>query len=411
MAGLGRNFNTLWAATTVSNIGDGIAAAAAPLLMASLTDDPVLVGLTVFVQQLPWVLFSLISGVFVDRLDRRRLIVVGNTLRGLILAALALAVWQDAATIPVLYTVGFLLGTCETFTDNASGALVPTVVPSEDLPRANARMQFSFFTINRFAAPPLGAALFVAATALPFGINALSFVLAAVLISTLRSVRQAPPSEPRSVGADIGEGLRWLWNHTTLRTLSATLFLMNITLASGFSIFVLYSRDHLGLNAYGYGFLMTASAVGFLLGATIAPRLQRRFSPSLLLRVGLVVETLTHVGLALSTTAWVAIPVLIAFGIHGSIWDTVTLTMRQRAIPDALRGRVQSVYLLFAIGGSALGALIGGPIARLFGLTGPFWMAAIVMAILTAAVWRTFGRQIVSTPTPESADLAPVSAP
>ena len=257
----------LWAATTVSNIGDGIAAAAAPLLVASITDDPALVGLAVFVQQLPWMLFSLASGVFVDRLDRRRLIVVVNVLRGLVVGLLALAIWRDVATIPVIYAAGFLIGTCETLGDNASGALVPMVVRSEDLPRANARMQTVFFAVNGFAAKPLGAALFVVAAALPFGINALSFVLAAVLISTLRGVRQAAPAERRSVRADIGEGI-----------------------------------------------LIAASAVGSLIGAMLAPRLQARFSDALLLRAGLVIETMTHVGLALATTGWVAGAVLVAFG-------------------------------------------------------------------------------------------------
>ncbi|WP_329423830.1 MFS transporter [Streptosporangium sp. NBC_01495] len=394
MAGLGRGFNTLWAATIVSNIGDGIAAAAAPLLVASVTDDPVLVGLAVFVQQLPWVLFSLVSGVFVDRLDRRWLIVVVNVLRGLVVGVLALAVWQDMATIPVIYAAGFLLGTCETLSDNASGTLIPMIVKSADLPRANARMQTAFFAVNQFAAPPLGAALFVMATALPFGINAVTFVLAAVLFSTLRGVRRAAPAERRSVRADIGEGLRWLWNHSTLRMLTVVLFLMNITYMAGFSILVLYSRDRLGLNEYGYGLLITAYAVGALTGAMIAPRLQRRFSDSLLLRAGLVVETLTHVGLALAGTVWVAGPVLIVFGVHCSILGAVSVTLRQRTVPDQLRGRVQSVYMMFAVGGFALGSLVGGLIARWIGITGPFWVSAVVMAVLMGVAWRPFGRRL-----------------
>ncbi|WP_218919881.1 MFS transporter [Streptosporangium roseum] len=397
VAGLGRNFNTLWAATTVSNVGDGIAAAAAPLMVASVTDDPVLVGLAVFVQQLPWVLFSLVSGVFVDRLDRRRLIVVVNVLRGLVVGVLALAVWRDVATIPVIYAAGFLLGVCETLGDNASGTLVPMVVKSEDLPRANARMHAVFFAVNQFAAPPLGAALFVMAAALPFGINAATFVLAAVLISTLRGIRQSAPAERRSVRADIGEGMRWLWNHSAIRMLSLALCLMNVTLIAGFSILVLYSRDRLGLNEYGYGVLITASAAGSLVGVMVAPRLQARFSDSLLLRAGLVIETLTHVGLALATTVWVAGPVLIAFGVHSSIFGAVSVTLRQRAVPDELRGRVQSVYMMFAVGGSALGALAGGPIARWTGITGPFWASAVVMAVLTAVAWRFFGRRFVAS--------------
>ncbi|MBE1563679.1 MFS family permease [Nonomuraea africana] len=140
-------------------------------------------------------------------------------------------------------------------------------------------------------------------------------------------------------------------------------------------------------------------AVGLLLGAAIAPRLQARFSDSLLLRVGLVIETLTHVGLALATTAWVAGPVLLAFGVHGSVLGAVITTLRQRAVPDELRGRVDSVYLWFSIGGAALGSLVGGVIARWLGITGPFWMSAVAMTVFTVLAWRPFGRRLAASPT------------
>lgn len=175
-----------------------------------------------------------------------------------------------------------------------------------------------------------------------------------------------------------------------------SLLMMNTTLMAGFSIFVLYSRDRLGLNEYGYGVLLTAMAVGSLIGAAVAPRLQARFSDSLLLRTGLVIETLTHLGLALAPTVWVVGPVLVAFGVHNSIWGAVCVTLRQRTVPDALRGRVQSVYMMFVVGGSALGALIGGSIARWLGITGPFWLSAGAMAVLTALAWRPFGRRLTA---------------
>nr|WP_238362293.1 MFS transporter [Actinopolymorpha pittospori] len=413
---MGRNFQTLLSATVISNLGDGIAAAAAPLLVASRTDDPVLVGLAVFAQQLPWLLFSLVSGVYVDRLDRQRLIVVVNVVRGLVIAALAVAVWQGAATLLVIYAAGFLAGTCETLGDNASAAMVPAIVSSADLPRANARLQAAFYLVNRFAAPPLGAALFVVAMALPFGVNAATFVLAAVLIATMRKVgadRPVSPGQPvpsdvprRSVRADIVDGVRWLWHEPVIRMLAVALCLMNVTLTAGFSILVLYSRDRLGLSEVGYGVLITMSAVGGLLGTAVAPRLQGRFDGSVLLRVGLVVETLTHVGLALSTTVWLAAPVLVAFGVHASVWNGVTVTIRQRAVPDELRGRVQSVAMMFSIGGHALGALIGGPIASRLGLAGPFWVSAVVMAGLTAIAWRPFGRRLV-TASPATTRIRP----
>jgi MFS family permease len=392
VAGLGRNFNRLWAAAAVSNIGDGIVAAAAPLLVASVTDDPVLVGLAVFVQQLPWLLFSLVSGVFVDRLDRQRLIVNVNLIRALVIGGLAVAVWHGAATIPVIYAAGFILGTCETLGDNASATLIPAVVKPADLPRANARLHAVLFLVNKFAGPPVGAAMFVLAAALPFGVNAVTFALAALFISTLRGVRGAPDAEPvrRTVRSDLAEGVRWLWREPVLRMITFVLFLMNVTMLAGFSILVLYA-GRLGLDEYGYGLLLTAGAVGGLVGVLVAPRLQARFRPSTLLRIGLLIETLTHVALALATDGWAAAAVLLVFGLHGSILGAVILTHRQRTVPAELRGRVQGAFMMLAVGGNALGALIGGPLARWLGITGPFWFSALAMTAVTVLAWRPFG--------------------
>ncbi|MFB7949235.1 MFS transporter [Kitasatospora phosalacinea] len=397
--GLGRGFTSLWSAAAVSSLGDGIVSAAAPLLVTSLTRDPVLVALSVFVQQLPWLLLAPVSGVLVDRVDRRRLVVAANAARAVLTAVLAAAVYAGAVSLPLIYTVGLLLGSCAALGDNASAALLPAVVDSADLPRANSRMFGTESVLNRLCGPPLGAALFGVAAGLPLTVDALSFAGAAALVSTLRLLPRPGPAGPSPAGrAPLGhrftDSLRWLWRQPALRTLTLALCLMNVTLLAAFSVMVLYAREHLGLSGFGYGLLLTASAVGGLAGALVAPRLQGRFSASVLLRLGLVLETLTHVGLALAGSPWVAGAVLGVFGVHGAIWVSVDRTLVQRAVPDELRGRVNSAFMALAVGGSALGALLGGPIARLFGLTGPFWFSAAVMTGLTLFAWRPFGRSI-----------------
>ncbi|MFJ1756449.1 MFS transporter [Kitasatospora sp. NPDC088134] len=409
--GLGRAFGTLWSASAVSTLGDGIVAAAAPLVVTSLTRDPVLVGLSVFVQQLPWLVLAPVSGVLVDRVDRRRLTVAMDAARALLTAVLAASVFLDAVSLPLIYAVGLLLGSCSALGDNASSAILPSVVTSADLPRANSLMFGTFSVLNKLCGPPLGAALFGMAAGLPMLVDALSFAGAAALLATLRLAADATSttstaSEPAAPAADVpmrrrfAEGVRWLWGQPAVRTLTLALCLMNVTLVAGFSVMVLYAREHLGLSDFGYGVLLAASAVGGLLGAVVAPPLQARFSASVLLRTGLVLETLTHVGLALAGSAWVAGAVLAVFGVHGSIWMGVDRTLVQRAVPDGLRGRVNSVFMALAVGGSALGALIGGPLARTFGLTGPFWFSAVVMAALTVFAWRPFSRTIDTVPVP-----------
>ena len=392
---LGRGFGPLWSATAVSNVGDGIALAAGPLLVASLTDDPALIAGAAFVQQLPWLLFSLISGAYVDRLDRRRLVVSVNLLRATVLTLLATAIATGGGTVLLVYLAFFVLGTAETLADNASVTLLSTVVPADGLPTANARLMGTQILANQLAGPPLGAWLFVVAAALPFGANAVTFVLAAGLVALLpRHVgRAVEPGERRRLRAEIAEGVRWLWHHRVLRMLAVSLCLMNVTFFGAFSILVLYARDRLGLSEVGYGVLLACSSVGGLTGSVVAGRLERRFGASLLLRVGLVVETVTHLVFALTRSPWVAGATFAVFGVHAIIWGVVTLSLRQRVVPGRLLGRANSVYYLFSVGGAALGALSGGLLARSFGITAPFWFAFGSMIVLTAVAWRLFTPQ------------------
>ncbi|MCE7001112.1 MFS transporter [Saccharothrix sp. S26] len=387
---LGPDFARLWSASAVSNIGDGMTMAAGPLLVASLTSDPALVAGAVFAQQLPWLLFSLLSGVVVDRFDRRRLAVVANLARGAVVAGLAVAIWTGHASVPVVYACLFLLGVGETVADNATSALLPAVVAAEHLPRANSRLMATHILGNQLLAPPVGAALFVVAAAVPFGVDAASFVVAALLIAAVRGVPSQAPVRRGTVRAEIGEGLRWLWRHEVLRTLALCLCLMNLTLTGAMSILVLYSGERLGLDPRWFGLLLSSIAVGGVLGTAVASRLVDRFGPTALLRVGLVVEAGTHLGFALARDVWVAGAVLAVFGVHAVVWNVITQSIRQREVPDALRGRVGSAFFLLSVGGSALGALVGGVVARQFGITAPFWFAVVVVAGVAVVAWRPF---------------------
>lgn len=390
---LGREYAKLWTASAVSNVGDGVTLAAGPLLLASLTDDPALIGGAVFAQQLPWLLFSLLSGVYVDRLDRRRLVVVVNLLRAAVLAGLALAVWSDEVNIPLIYAACFLLGIGETFADNASVTLLPSVVSSDNLARANAGLVAVRVVGNQLGAPPLGAYLFVVAAAVPFGLNAVTFVVAALFMATLRGVsvqKSAVDTGRRSLRADIAEGVRALWHSQVLRMLAICLCLMNITYMGAFSVLVLYVRERLGLAPVGFGLLLAATSVGALLGTLVVARLEERFGAAPLLRIGLVIETSTHLVLAVTRSPWVAAGTLVIFGVHAAAWGMLALSQRQRAAPDRLLGRVNSVYQLFSVGGAALGSLCGGLVARALGITAPFWIAFGAMVVLTAVAWRLF---------------------
>ncbi len=385
---LGADFTRLWAASAVSTVGDGVTMVAGPLLIASLTSDPALVAGAAFVQSLPWLLFSLVSGAYADRVDRQRLIVAVNVVRCAALGGLCAAVTAGAASVPLVYAVFFLLGVCETVADTASIARLPAIVPPERLGDANARLMATFTIGDQFAAKPLGAWLFVVAAGLPFGADALSFAVAALLVAGMRRAPAEPAVRRGSLRGEIAEGVRWLWSHRLLRCLALSMGVGNIAFSAAFAVFVLYARERLGLSDVGYGFLLTTFAAGGLTGTAAAGRLRRRFGTSRLLRAGLVVEAVTHLSLALTRQPWLAAAVLIVFGVHTMVWGVIVTTLRQRAVPDRLRGRVGGVYGLFDVGGTPAGLLLGGFLARTAGVTAPFWAAGTVMVVITAAAWR-----------------------
>jgi hypothetical protein len=194
---LGPDFARLWTASTVSNLGDGVTLVAGPLLAATLTRNPLLIAALTFAQRLPWLLFSLLSGALVDRLDRRQVMATVDLFRALVMGLLAVAVLLHAASIPLLCTTFFLLGTAETLFDNAAVSILPAVVSKASLTRANGRLLGAQIVTNDLAAPPLGGLLFAAAAAVPFLLDAGSFVAAAALVAAMRgSFRVERPAEP-----------------------------------------------------------------------------------------------------------------------------------------------------------------------------------------------------------------------
>lgn len=392
-ARLGRSFRWLLSASVVTNVGDGIALAAGPLLVASQTRDPLLVSMALLAQTLPALLFGVVAGAVADRHDRRLIVVGVNLARAAVLAALAVTIAAGTVNIAVVLAALFVLGTAETFADVGSGSLLPRLVRREDLGIANARLQSAFLLTNQLLAPPIGAFLFAVGMALPFAANAACFALGAVLVSRIvlrprdESTPERVPSSPR---ADMAEGLRWLLAHPPMRTLALTVFAFNVTFGAAWSVLVLYASDRLGMDAVGFGLLTTAMAAGGIIGTLSYGRLERRFSLGDIMRVGLLIETGTHLVLALTTLPAVALATFVVFGAHAFVWGTTSTVIRQRAVPDALLGRVTGVYTVGVFAGIVVGTPIGGLLARSFGITAPFWFGFAGSALLVAVLWRQF---------------------
>jgi predicted MFS family arabinose efflux permease len=192
------------------------------------------------------------------------------------------------------------------------------------------------------------------------------------------------------MGAEMVEGVRWLIAHPPMRTLALTIFTFNITFGAAWSVLVLYASERLGMNEVGFGLMTTAVAVGGVVGMAAYGRLERRFSLADIMRVGLLIETGTHLALALTTSAAVALATLVVFGAHAFVWGTTSTVVRQRAVPDPLLGRVTGVYRVAIVGGLVIGTPLGGLLARSFGITAPFWFGFFGSALLVAVLWRQF---------------------
>jgi MFS family permease len=389
-ARLGRSFRWLLSATVVNNIGDGVAISAGPLLVASQTRDPLLVSMALLSEYLPALLFGVVGGAAADRFDRRRMVVFVNLGRAVVLAALVATIVSGTVNILVVLGVLFVLGTAETFADSASSTLIPSLVPREDLGIANARMQGAFLLTNQLLAPSIGAFMFAAGMALPFATNAACFALGALLVSRVATSTRNELRERSSFRAEMAEGIRWLVAHPPMRTLALTILTFNVTFGAAWSVLVLYAGERLGMNEVGFGLLTTAVAVGGVVGIFSYGRLERRFSLADIMRVGLLIETGTHLSLALTTSPPIALATLVVFGAHAFVWGTTSTVVRQRAVPDELLGRVTGVYRVAIVGGMVVGTPLGGLLAKTFGITAPFWFAFAGSGLLVAILWRQF---------------------
>jgi MFS family permease len=389
---LGTGFRWLLASTWVTSAGDGLALAAGPLLVASQSDNAILVSMAALLQRLPWLVFGLYAGAIADRLDRRLLVVVCDGLRAVVLTVLSVTIITGAVNIAVVLVAMFLMGLAEVFSDTATRALLPMLVDRDDLGIGNARLQTGFIAMNQLLGPSLGAVLFAAGMALPFVTQTVCVALGVLLVSRIRTAPGVvtPPGE-RHLRRDIAEGIRWLMDHAAVRTLAVVMFTFNVTFGAAWSVMVLYATRHLGMSEAGYGLLATSAAIGGIVSTTGYGWLERHVSLAALMRTCLTLEVLLHLAFAVNTSPVAAIVLMFVFGAYAFVWNTVASAVRQRATPMEFQGRVGSAYSVGLYGGLVIGLALGGVIAHQWGLTAPFWFAFVGSGITLALLWRSLG--------------------
>lgn len=387
MKKLGRPFWRLYASSATSNLADGMGRTALPLLAASYTRSPVAVaGLFTFAF-LPWLLFALPSGALVDRVDRRHAMSAANALRALAMGALAVLVFMHDGNIALLYVVSFVLGLAETVYDSATRALLPQVVSADRLDTANSLLTVEETLGQTFLGAPVGSALFALAAAVPIVLNAGGFVIAALLVLTLRgNYRPVRPEEPTSIRHDIADGVRWLVAHRFLRELTlisaATAFVQ--TMATG--VLVLYVLEVLHLPSGDFGYVLLVAGIGAIVGGVSTPKLAEWFGRGVLLTVGSFVAAVSTGLMAMTGNGFVGAALFAAAGAGVMVWNVLTMSLRQSLIPHELFGRVQGAYRTLVWGAIPLGALVGGALASAFGIRAVFAIAGAGMFVLAGVL-------------------------
>lgn len=388
--GLGR----LLASTGVSIAGQGMVIAAVPLMAASLTRSPIGVSITVAATYAAWLIAGLPAGALVDRWHRRVTMVVADLVRAALLGLFALAVITDHASLWLLIAVVFLVGVASCFFDPAAQAAIPGVVgrDSKALASANSRLWGLDLLGRSLLGPPIGAALFAAAAALPFGVNAVTFLVSAALLAGLSLGRSShSPSNAEPLREAVGQGLTFLIGHRELRTLTVGMASFNFVYNLAYATLVLFAQDRLGLDDRAFGFLLAMLAVGGLGGAWLSNHVSAALRASDVYGICLAIQAIAWALMALAPNRFTAFGALLAVGVASMLATVIGASARQRLTPDDLLGRVSAGTRFAGLGSAALGALAAGLAASLGGDRTPI-AAAAVCGVLAAAWFAKLAR-------------------
>ena len=380
-----RDFVLLWSGQAVSMLGSQVATVAYPLLVLAMTHSPAQAGVVGFAATLPHLLIQLPAGVWLDRWNRKRAMIVADLGRGIVLASIAVAWWAGVLTVVQVGVVAFVEGAMFTLFSAAEPAAVAHVVPDTQLSAALAQNEARTRGASLLGYP-LGGLLFAAGRAVPFAFDAVSYLASVVTLRAIRAdFQDATPSERRSVWAEMLEGLAWLWRQPLLRD-SALLVAVSNLLFQAYVLVVIVLAQHQGASPTVVGLILAGAGAGGVAGALVAPAVQRRVSARA------VVIGCNWVWAALVPLFAVA-PNPLALGLIwaavafvGPSWNVVIGTFEILFTPDRLRSRVVSADLVLAFGAIPLGSLAAGLVLSVLSPRASVLVfAGVMLAVAVAA--------------------------
>ena len=390
---LGPAFNRLFSASVISNLSDGLLAVAAPLLAISLTKDPVLISLLSAFVMLPWLLFAIPIGLIVDRSNKRLLITFTNSIRFITAGLVALAISTETITIYWLLLATFLIGTCEVATDTAAQSLIPVLLDKKNYEKANSRLNIAETVIQNFIGAPLSGFLYATAIVLPFILNSLGFLIAAIFVLMIPahlishgSAEDKHEVEKKSFISDIKFGLNYLWNDRPLRRLVATTTSLGFFYSLSTSTLILFITQTLAVPAKFFGVLMAGAGSGAVLGGILTPALSKKFGRGRVLSIAIFLSSITVIFQGLAPNVWI-------FGVIGFIssfaitnWNILLMSCYQVLIPSELYGRIHGARRTFVWGVMPIGAFLGGVLAHA-GLRIPLLVGGIATTLISLSAF------------------------
>lgn len=360
---LNPDFRKFWAGQTISNLGNSITLLAVPLAIYDLTGSAVNLALATVAQALPYLLFGLLIGAWVDRVDRRRLMISADLARALFILTIPILSWQGALSVWWIYAIGFVNSTISIASESSEFAAVPSLVESDDLVTANGRIQASYSAATIAGPLIAGALISVIAVEQVFTVDAISFLISAIALWSVRrsfNSAEASASKTTSIRDDMREGLRYVFQHPVLRNLSIMLLLVNFFGSTAYFQLVLFADQRLHADNSRLGPLYAAGSVGVLAISPLAGRLRQRWSFSVIALGSLLVGGGATFAFAWLTNYWLALPLWALIGATNILFNINTTSLRQTIIPNHMLGRVMSVSMTLSMAAMPIGAVLGG---------------------------------------------------
>jgi MFS family permease len=412
---LGADFWKFFAGQTISSLGNAVTQFAFPLLVYKLTGSALNLGLTTAFTFIPYLLFGLPLGAWVDRLDRRRLMIVTDLLRALVIGSIPLLAALDVLSVWHIYAATFLTSTLGIAFDAAQFAAIPNLVGTGDLVTANGRILASYSAAGVLGPPIAGFLVSQTSAEATLTLDAASFVLSALSLVLIRrsfNPSSDAPTERASIRREMMEGLRYVLGHPVLRNISFMMAMINFLASTTAAQLIYFAKDRFDASDQQVSWLFSAGSAGIIVLSLAAGPLRRRYSFSRVALSALVLDGLLTILFASVGSYWIALPIWAVVSGCGILFNINTGSLRQAIVPNHLLGRVISIASVLAWSAIPLGTLTGGWLIEHTGNVAAIYTAigALTAAIAIGFSFSPLGRAEHYLPDPQPIQTAPVRA-